>query len=370
VPHHPTPATIPALSIVVPTFNEKANIRPLVALLDAALGDVAWEVVFVDDDSPDGTAKEVRDLARERGDVRVIHRIGRRGLAGACIEGILSSLAPVVAVMDADLQHDEKVLADMFALFQGDEKLDLVIGSRNVEGGSTGTGLSAVRKWGSDVATSLARRFLRITASDPMSGFFMVRRESFNSVVLNLQSQGFKILADMLSASRGAWKVAEVPYTFRERQHGDSKMDAAVTLEFLGLIVARLTGGFLPIRFILFLGVGFSGVFVQLAIVGLLLAGGLQFDWAQAFGVFAAMTSNFLLNNMLTYRDRALKGVKALVRGLLSFYAVCSIGAVANVAVADWSYALLDNWAVASFIGAVIGALWNFVASALVTWKA
>ncbi|MCB1145128.1 MAG: polyprenol monophosphomannose synthase, partial [Leptospiraceae bacterium] len=213
VPHHPTPATIPALSIVVPTFNEKANIRPLVALLDAALGDVAWEVVFVDDDSPDGTAREVRDLARERGDVRVIHRIGRRGLAGACIEGILSSLAPVVAVMDADLQHDEKILADMVALFQGDDKLDLVIGSRNVDGGSSGTGLSAVRKWGSDLATSLARRFLRITASDPMSGFFMVRRESFNSVVLNLQSQGFKILADMLSASRGTWKVAEVPYT-------------------------------------------------------------------------------------------------------------------------------------------------------------
>jgi len=359
----------PQLTVVVPCYNERENIRPLVDLLDKALPDVRWEVLFVDDDSPDGTAKEVRDLARERDDVRVLHRIGRRGLAGACIEGILSSISPIVAVMDADLQHDETKLAVMFAALQEDPELDLVIGSRHVEGGSATEGFNPLRAKGSEIATSLAQRLLRITASDPMSGFFMVRREKFNEVVLDLQNQGFKILADMLAASRGTWKVQEVGYTFRSRQFGESKMDAAITLEFLGLIVARLTGGVLPIRFILFMMVGLSGVAVQLAAVKLaMLAVGASFVMAQIFGVWLAMTTNFLLNNALTYRDRALRG-RAILRGLLSFYAVCMVGAVANVAIADLVFVAFPYWAVASFLGALVGALWNFGASSLVTWR-
>ena len=362
--------SVPELSVIVPTFNERENIRPLVSLLDKALTGIRWEVVFVDDDSPDGTAQEVRALGRERGDVRVIHRIGRRGLAGACIEGILSSVAPIVAVMDADLQHDETRLAEMFGRMRDDPELDLVIGSRNIEGGSAGSGLSALRKKGSDLATGLARRALRITASDPMSGFFMVRRQSFNTVVLDLQQQGFKILADMLSASRGRWKVAEVPYTFRERMHGTSKMDSAVTLEFLGLLMARMTGGMVSIRFILFMMVGLSGLAVHLGVLGGLRAlTDAPFALAQTAAVVVAMTSNFILNNMLTYKDRSLRGWDFL-RGLLSFYGVCSVGAVANVGVGTAVYAVLPYDLLAGFLGALVGALWNFVASALVTWKA
>lgn len=365
----PKISQIPSLTIVVPSFNERENVRPLVALLDKALPDIVWEVVFVDDDSPDGTAKEVRALGRERHNVRVVHRIGRRGLAGACIEGILSSVAPIVAVMDADLQHDEHKLADMFARFGENPDLDLVIGSRNVEDGSSGTGLSAFRQWGSDVATSMARRVLKITATDPMSGFFMVRRESFNTVVLGLQQQGFKILADMLSASKGRWNVEEVGYTFRERQHGESKMDSAVTIEFLSLLAVRMTGGLVSIRFIMFMAVGLSGLAVHLLILSAML--GVfpeQFMLSQTVAVIVAMTSNFILNNTLTYKDRSLKGV-AFLKGLLSFYAVCSVGAAANIGVATAVYAVLPYWAFAGFCGAVIGALWNFVASALVTWK-
>ncbi len=361
---------IPELTIVVPTFNERDNIRPLVDLLERALPKITWEVVFVDDDSPDGTAREVRALAREKMNVRLIQRIGRRGLAGACIEGILSSVAPLVAVMDADLQHDETKLAEMFALMQDDPELDLVIGSRNVAGGSAGTGLSALRKTGSDLATALARRVLKITASDPMSGFFMVRRGSFNAVVLGLQQQGFKILADMLSASKGQWKVAEVPYTFRKRQHGQSKMDSAVTLEFLSLLAVRMTGGLVSIRFILFMLVGLSGLVVHLAFLRLFLTFvPTEFIVAQTGAVVIAMTSNFFLNNMLTYKDRALSGWR-FFRGLFSFYGVCSVGAVANIGVASAIYAVLPYWAFAGFCGALVGALWNFVASALVTWKA
>ena len=362
--------TVPALTVVVPTYQERDNIRPMVALLEAALDGIEWEVVFVDDDSPDGTAKEVRAVAREKPYVRVHHRIGRRGLAGACIEGILSSVAPLVAVIDADLQHDERLLPKMLAALQGDPTLDVVIGSRNVEDGSAGSGLSALRKWGSDRANGLARKILKISATDPMSGYFMVRRTSFNEVVLNLQQQGFKILADMLSASKGRWKVLELPYTFRERQHGESKLDSAVTFEFLGLLMSRLTGGVLPIRFILFVLVGLSGLLVQLIVVKLALATLTStFAIAQTLGVFVAMTTNFILNNLLTYRDRSLKGMEFL-RGLLSFYGVCAIGAVANVGVAESAFRVVPSVVLASAAGALIGALWNFWASLLVTWRA
>ena len=363
------PNSIPELTVIVPCYNERANVRPLVDLLDKALAGIRWNVLFVDDDSPDGTAREVRALARERDDVRLLHRIGRRALAGACIEGILSSISPVVAVMDGDLQHDETKLAEMFSVLRERAEVDIVIGSRHVEGGSATGGLSAVRAWGSDVATKLARRLLKITASDPMSGFFMVRRERFNEVVTDLQTQGFKILADMLAASRGRWTVEEVGYEFRSRQHGESKMDTAITLEFLGLILSRITGGIFPIRFILFGLVGLSGVFVQLFGVWLFRnLGDGPFWLAQSFGVWLAMTTNFALNNILTYRDRMLKGA-AWLRGLLSFYAVCLIGAVANVGVAEVIFDTFGGWAGASIAGAIVGALWNFVASSLVTWR-
>ncbi len=360
----------PELTVVIPSFNERANVRPLVGLLTQALDGIAWEAVFVDDDSPDGTADEVRAVALEDPRVRVLHRVGRRGLAGACIEGILSAISPLVAVMDADLQHDETKLAEMVQAFRADPDLDLVIGSRHVDGGSIGNGFSAVRAWGSDKATTLTKRMLRIEASDPMSGFFMVKRTSFNQVVQSLQTQGFKILADMLAASKGRWKVAEVGYTFRDRQHGESKLDAAITAEFLALLVARLTGGVLPIRFILFMMVGASGVLVQLAAMRLALWTATDVFWiAQTFGVWVAMTTNFLLNNALTYHDRTLRGWDMAV-GLLSFYAVCAVGAAANVGVAEVVYGAVGQAEFASFVGAVIGALWNFVASALVTWRA
>ncbi|RPE67429.1 dolichol-phosphate mannosyltransferase [Pacificibacter maritimus] len=358
------------VTIVIPTFNERDNVRPLFELLQKALSGRDWEAVYVDDDSPDGTADEVRALAFDHANVRVIQRIGRRGLAGACIEGILSSTAPFCAVIDADLQHDETRLPVMLDKLQSDPDLDVVIGSRNVEGGSSGDGLSKLRKWGSDQATSLTRRVLKITASDPMSGFFMLRRLSFNQVVTGLQTEGFKILSDVLAASKGTWKTAEVPYTFRTRHAGESKMDAAVTLEFLSLLLVRMTGGLVSMRFIMFAAVGFSGVFVQLAVVRLMLAFMPDaFLLAQAAGVFVAINTNFFLNNLVTYRDRALKG-KALLRGLFSFYLVCAFGALMNVGFAELVYKTVNNWALASLAGAVAGAMWNFLASSLFTWRA
>ena len=357
------------LTIVVPTYNERLNIRPLVSLLDKALVDINWEVIFVDDDSPDGTADEVRELAKTRLDVRVIHRVGQRGLSGACIEGMLSSAAPYVAVMDGDLQHDETVLVSMIEAFNADSNLNLVIGSRNVEGGSSGSGLSGIRSFGSDMATLMARRLLKIQVKDPMSGFFMIKLESFREVVGELQRQGFKILTDLLSASRGGWKIKEIPFVFKERQHGQSKMDSAVTLEYFGLILARLTGGAVSIRLVLFLFVGLTGVLVQLIMVGIFLnLIALGFFYSQILAVIVAMTSNFFLNNILTYRDQSLSG-RYMLFGLLSFYFVCSLGAIANVAVANLVYSFVPLWILASFLGSVISSLWNFMSSKWLTWR-
>jgi dolichol-phosphate mannosyltransferase len=358
------------LCIVIPCFNEQPNVQPLVKLLDAALQDINWEAVFVDDDSPDGTAEEVRRVASEFPNVRLIHRIGRRGLAGACTEGILSASAPLVAVIDGDMQHDERKLREMFLLFKSEPQLDLVVGSRHEAGGSAKGGLSATRSLGSDFAIFLTRTLLNVKISDPMSGFFMVKQKSFLTVSHKLQKDGFKLLADMLASARGKWSVKEVGYEFRSRNFGDSKMSAIVVAEFIALIITHIFGNFMPIRFILFLFVGATGVFVQLGTVWIMIKlAGAEFLVSQFIGVLVAMSTNFMINNRLTYADRTLTGL-AFIKGLMSFYLVCSFGMLINVLLANYLYETFSLWLVASVAGAAIGATWNYAASRAVTWNA
>lgn len=360
-------ARVAELSVVLPSFNEAGNIPILIDLLDKALSGIAWEAIVVDDNSPDGTTEVARAIAGRDPRVRVIRRIGRRGLSGACIEGILSSSAPYVAVMDADLQHDETLLPMMLATIRTDDT-DLVVASRKVEGGTVGEGLSAVRAWGSNIANGLAQKLLNVTLSDPMSGFFMIRREKAESLAPRLSPQGFKILLDLVSSANGSLKIKELPFTFRERQHGESKLDTLVTLDYFGLLLARYFGDIVSVRFLMFGLVGASGLFVHLVALRFFLLGGLEFNLAQTGASFVAMTSNFFLNNQLTYRDRRLRGVRALI-GLLTFYAVCSVGVLANVGVANLIYADPAYWWVAGTAGAVMGAVWNYAASSALTWR-
>ncbi|MBG6162160.1 dolichol-phosphate mannosyltransferase [Labrenzia sp. EL_195] len=355
------------LSVVLPSFNEAGNIPILIDLLDKALSGIAWEAIVVDDNSPDGTTEVARKIAGVDPRVRVIRRIGRRGLSGACIEGILSSSAPFVAIMDADLQHDETLLPKMFAAIKSDDT-DLVVASRKVEGGTVGEGLSAIRAWGSDIANGLAQKLLNVTLSDPMSGFFMVRRDKAEALAPRLSPQGFKILLDLVSSANGTLKIKELPFTFRERQHGESKLDTLVTLDYFGLLLAKYFGDIVSVRFLMFGLVGASGLFVHLVALRFFLLGGMEFNLAQTAASFVAMTSNFFLNNQLTYRDRRLKGVRALI-GLLTFYAVCSVGVLANVGVANLIYADPVYWWVAGTAGAVMGAVWNYAASSALTWR-
>jgi dolichol-phosphate mannosyltransferase len=357
----------PTVSIVVPTFNESRNLRRLVGLLDRAMGKIPWEVVFVDDDSPDGTWRVAKDLARSDPRVRCIRRVGRRGLAGACIEGALSSAAPYVAVMDADLQHDETLLPAMLAKLQAGEA-EIVIGSRFARDGGSADGFTARRAFASRVAARLAALLIGRQVSDPMSGFFALKREVFEAVAPRLVPSGFKILVDILASTRGQVRLAEIAYRFRSRQEGLSKFDTRAILDFLGLLLHRITGGTVSVRFLFFMIVGSTGIAIHLVALRAGLLGGLGFDAAQSLATVAAMTSNFLVNNLLTYSDMKLKGTAALA-GLLKFYAVCGVGALANIGVASWLFVSNEDWWVAGIAGVIVGATFNYTMSSIIVWR-
>jgi dolichol-phosphate mannosyltransferase len=363
----PQAAGLPQLSVVIPTFNERDNVTTLFRRLEKTLAGIPFEAIFVDDNSPDGTWQVLRALSREDGRVRCIRRIGRRGLSGACIEGILASSAPCAAVIDADLQHDETQLPKMLALLQGGE-FDLVVGSRYIEGGSADS-FNSQRAGASALATEVAKRVLRVQIADPMSGFFMIRRDRFEELAPQLSTQGFKILLDVVATAHGTLRAKEIPYTFGSRLHGESKLDSMVALDFLGLVLAKLTNDVVSLRFLLFAMVGSLGVLVHfIALYAGLKIIRFPFAEAQAFGALCAMTSNFILNNFLTYRDQRLKGF-AILRGLLLFYVVCSVGLLANVGVAFSVYNQQPIWWLAGAAGALMGVVWNYAMSGLFVWR-
>ncbi len=353
------------LSVVVPTFNESKNVVALVESLEACLANCAWEVIFVDDNSPDRTAALVREIARTRPHVRCLQRFGRRGLSSAVIEGIASSSAPFVAVIDGDMQHDETLLPRMLGLIAG-QNLDLIVGSRYVSGGSISE-WSAARRAMSKFATRLSGLIMQFDLTDPMSGFFMVRREAFIAAAPYLSGAGYKILLDFVASAPTPLRHRELPYEFRPRLHGESKIDAMVLFEYLMLLVEKTVGRYIPVRFLLFCLVGGSGVLVHLATL-FPIKELTSFAVAQAIAALVSMTSNFALNNILTYRDCRLRGRK-LVTGLLSFYAVCSIGFLANVSFAQLLFERGQPWWIAGTAGVLIGSVWNFGASSIFTWK-
>lgn len=355
------------LTVVVPTFNERDNVPILVERLNRVLAGIVWEVVFVDDDSPDGTADVVRSLSSTDRRVRVIERIGRRGLSSATVEGVLSSAAPYFAVMDADLQHDDEKLPVMLERIKKD-KLDIVVGSRYVAGTTTSAGLNERRQAISDFASRVSRLVLHVEVTDPMSGFFLMTRAAFDQAVHGLSQQGFKILLDLFASSPRPLRFAEVQCDFNPRLHGESKLDTMAAWEFGMLILDKLIGRFVPVRFVVFSFIGGTGVVVHLATLYLSGAFGAPFAVSQTIAVIVAMTWNFFLNNLITYRDRRLRGW-ALVRGLVSFYAVCALGAVANVGVAEIVYEKKEAWWLAALAGAVIGVVWNFAVSSYLTWR-
>ena len=364
----PWPEQAPVeLSVVVPTFNERGNVGRLVAALDQALKGISWEVIFVDDDSPDETARTVIDLAAEDSRVRCLHRIGRRGLSTACIEGMLASCAPYMAVIDGDLQHDETKLPEMLALLRADE-CEIVVGSRYVDGGGIGE-WDSERASQSRLATRVAKRVLKADLSDPMSGFFMLKREVLDNSVRKLSGIGFKILFDIFASSPGKLRYREVPYTFRTRSEGESKMDTQAVWDYGMLILDKLVGRYVPVRFVAFTMVGGVGVAVHMAVVAALYVWQeMGFVASQAIATYVAMTFNYAVNNSLTYRDRQLKGW-GWWKGLVSFTLACSVGALANVGIASYIFESRSQWLLAAGAGILVGAVWNYAVTMVYTWN-
>jgi len=354
------------LAIVVPVFNEVQNVPLLVDAVAKALRGIAWELVFVDDNSPDGTASEVRSLASHDSRVRIVHRFDRRGLSSACVEGILSTAAPFIAVMDGDMQHDECVLADMFERIR-EGGVDLVIGSRFLEGSPTDA-YSHRRLMLSELATKLATRIVGTPLTDPMSGFFIITRDAFMASLPRLSSIGFKILLDVTASAPATLRIAEVPFRFRGRQHGESKLDSLVAWEFAQLLLDKTIGHVVPVRFVSFVFVGGMGLIVHFAVLTILFELLAQPFWiAQAAATLIATSSNFFLNNILTYRDQRLTG-RRLFTGWLTFNLVCLIGALGNVGVAKWLFEHDNFWAAAALAGIAITTVWNYAMSSIFTW--
>jgi dolichol-phosphate mannosyltransferase len=355
------------LAIIVPTYNERDNVVPLLDKLAQALGGVSYEVIFVDDDSPDGTADAVRAIGASDPRVRVLQRVNRRGLASACIEGMMATAAPYIAVMDADLQHDERILPEMLAKLKA-ESLDIVVATRNAEGGGMGE-FARRRVLLSHLGDRLSRSISHTSLSDPMSGFFLVRRAYLNEVVRSASGIGFKILLDLVASSARPVRIGEVVYTFRQRVHGASKLDILVGLEYLQLLLDKALGDLLPARFLIFAMVGALGVVMATAVLFVSLRVlRLPFFTAQAIATLAAMTANFFLNNSTTHRDLRLKG-RRIWWGLLTFYMACSLGAAINIRIADALRQLGARWYVAGACGLAIGAGWNYPITSFFTWR-
>jgi dolichol-phosphate mannosyltransferase len=355
------------LSIVVPTLNEVGNIELLCNKISAVLKEINWEIIFVDDNSADGTKALLDKISSQHHNIRAIHRINRTGLSSACIEGMLASKAPIVAVMDADLQHDETLLPIMFAAFSK-KTLNIAVASRFAAGAELGD-FSAKRELLSNMGNLLSRLVLKVRLTDPLSGFFMLRKEVLHELSPRLYGKGFKILLDIFASSKRPLNFIEVPLRFNTRHSGESKLDTTTALEFIGLLCHKIFGKIIPVRFILFSLVGLTGIGVHLLVLTVLhIAINTQFVWSQTIATYIAMTSNYFINNSFTYRDKKLHG-KKLFFGLLSFYLVCSLGAFLNVAFASLLYEKNFHWAIAGTAGALIGAVLNYALSSIFTWR-
>lgn len=355
------------VAVVIPTFNEHENVVPLLDILSSALKGISYEVIFVDDDSPDATANLIREIALSNPLVRVVQRINRRGLASACVEGMLASSAPYIAVMDADLQHDERLLPRMLHEIKAPD-VDVVVGSRNVEGGSMGE-FSTRRIRLSMLGRRFSQAVCRCPIQDPMSGFFVLKRTFLMQVVHRVSGIGFKILVDLLASADPPARVKEIPYTFRKRLRGESKLDVLVAVEYLQLLLDKAIGDFIPPSFVLFSLVGCAGAIIHVLLLWIqfhLLHEG--FLHAQVIATMFAMTANFLLNNVITYRAQRLRGWR-LLEGLLVFYLACSIGVLINIRLAEFVRDTGINSYIAGLFGLAVGSVWNYVVTRIFTWR-
>jgi dolichol-phosphate mannosyltransferase len=357
--------------IVLPSFNERGSIEHVIGQLLVLRQFFSLEVLVVDDDSPDGTAELVRQLARQEPCLKLIRRVGRSGLASAIKEGLLNATGDVALVMDSDGQHEPAaVQRAVTTLLEG--KWDLVVGSRFHPEAEI-QGLSNRRELGSSWANASARLSLPgvyADLSDYMSGFFALQLDPILPLLRAVDVNGFKFLYELLAVSRGRLRVMDIPLNFQPRSHGSSKLDLAIFWDFLISVLHNLSFRLLPRRAISFGLVGTSGVFVQLAVnQALMVIGRVNFEQALPIAVITAASSNYMINNALTFRFQRLKGL-ALFKGLLKFLIVASLPVLANVGVASAFHRFISTDLItAQLAGILVVFIWNYAASSRFVWN-
>lgn len=311
------------LTVVVPTFNEAYNVPLLIDELERILCGIDYEILVVDDDSPDLTWKCVEQISRTRPRVRLLRRTTNRGLTPAVIEGFAHAQSDFLACIDGDLQHDPRLLTSMLEELQ--RGTDLVIGSRYIKNGGLGEWHWS-RRIVSWVAAKLARLSLGTNLSDPMSGYFMLRRSTFLKAHNQLEGSGFKVLLEIVAKARPQ-HVRELGYIFRPRSAGKSKLSTAVIVSYLAQLwrLSRI-GQLVSFRFLQFALVGTVGVIINLLVLATVIWFSGVHDWrASAVATFVATIHNYLLNNHWTFRQTTRKGW-GLVSGYLSYAIVCLAG--------------------------------------------
>lgn len=369
----PLPAGPVKLSLVVPTFNESRNLEELLGKLTATLDACvpgAYEVIVVDDDSPDRTWELALRLADHCPALRVMRRRGERGLSTAVIRGWQAARGQVLAVIDADLQHPPEILARLWGEIAAGA--DLAVGSRHAGGGGV-SDWSALRRALSRGAQLLGLCVLPGVVgrvSDPMSGYFMVRRSALAGTALS--PLGYKILIEVLGRGR-IGRIAEVGYVFRERTEGESKVTARLYLEYLRHLL-RLRLALLPARFPRFAAVGLSGVAVDMTLLWLLKD---RLGWpltaAKLVAAEMAMASNFLWNDLWTFGDVARRQGYgfARLRRFAKFNAICAAGLALSVGLLDMQVGIFGiNPYLANATAIAVTTGWNFWMNKIFNWTA
>lgn len=354
------------VTIIIPSFNEKENVDQLINdILQVNEHGIISRVIYVDDDSSDGTAEYIK--SKDFGfPVDCLHRIRRSGLSSAVVEGIMLANTEYVAVMDGDGQHRPTDLLAMIDVITSNQ-LDLVIGSRfkNCSPDSH----VGYRLWLSLVGNKFANKVIGRNISDPLTGFFVMRRSVFMDIAHTINPTGFKILLEILYHCRKkSIAIQEVQINFSKRMAGESKLDSQVMLDFIGQIARCMSGGLIPDKFFAFCFVGLLGIFVHFLILSQLINLSVNFVYAQIVSTLGAMIFNYIINNILTFRRNRRHGVKFFT-GMIIFILSCGLGAVANVGVASVINSSGYSWWLSAFAGVIVGTVFNFSLSKSVVWR-
>jgi dolichol-phosphate mannosyltransferase len=357
----------PEISVIIPTYNEAENIPILIPRIAQALKKIPHEIIVADDNSPDGTYKIAQRLAGKFPQLRSICRTHNKGLSPAVLDGFAAAHGKYFVVMDADLQHDEKVLPRFYENFK--EGFNLVVGSRKTDGGGI-EGWSATRRFISWGASRLAKIFLKGLPSDPMSGYFGISATTYHEIAPDVNPRGFKILLELL-ARVAKPRIAEVGYIFKPRTHGESKLTGSVMWNYLVALYDLRFGGILPVRYIKYSLVGLAGLAVNQAALFLFKRGfALPDETALLPAIEIALVFNFAVNNLFTFREERLRGASKLIRGLILYQVICTLGAYINYAVALHLSSFLHwNIYLANTAGVIIASFWNYYINAQVIWR-